>query len=117
MQVGDKDLTVQLANISKSVAGGDISYAARITPEKGLFTAAGKSAKENLMYRMDSCFYLQSGRTKIYPQLTQPVSNGLKNTFEYLVTFDMPSFDGDKWFFVYEDKYLNRKKYMLNLKN
>jgi hypothetical protein len=116
-QTGDKNITFQLVNISQKGADNDVSYGARIIPAKGLQAANSRTAKENLMYRMDSCFYLQSGLTKVYPQLTQPVANGLKSTFEYLVTFDMPSFDENKWFFVYDDRYLDRKKYMLNLKD
>ena len=114
-QTGDKDITFQIVNISKNGTNQDISYGARIIPSAVFKGADSKATKENLMYRMDSCFYLQSGWKKIYPQLTQPVSNGLKNTFEYLLTFDMPSFEEDKWFFVYEDRYLNKKKYTLKL--
>ena len=114
-QAGDKELTIQLANISDKEVNNDISYAARITPAKRLFTAAGKSAKENLMYRMDSCFYLQKGGTKVYAQLTQQVANGLSGTFEYLVTFDTVNFDEHKWSFIYQDKYLNKRKYTLKL--
>ena len=114
-QAGDKDLKIQLENISNSAVDGDISYAARITPEKGLFTSADKSAKEGMMYRVDSCFYLQAGREKVYPQLTQPVADGLSGTFEYLVTFAIRHFDEHKWNFVYQDKYLTKRKYMLKL--
>jgi hypothetical protein len=116
-QTADKDLTFQLVDVSNKDAENDISYGARIIPSNSFKEADNKAAKENLMYRMDSCFYLQSGLKKVYPQLTQPVANGLKRTFEYLVTFDLPSFDEHKWFFVYEDRYLNRKKYTLDLKD
>lgn len=114
-QTGDKDLTLQLVNISDRKVKGDISYAARIIPGKGKYSSAGKSLKESLMYRMDSCFYLEAGKQKVYSQLTQPVANGLSGAFEYLVTFDIDNFDEHKWNFVYQDKYLNQKRYTLKL--
>lgn len=114
-QTGDKELTVQLADISSPAVAGDLSFAARIIPDREKFGTSLKRSKENLLYRMDSCFYLQKGAVKVYSQLTQTVANGLSVSFDYLVTFDIDHFDEQKWNFIYLDKYLNKKKYTIKL--
>src|ERR1700753_296328 len=85
-EVADKTLTLQLRNISSASDPKDITYAARLIPEKELKAAKGQAVKTSLLYKMDSCFYLQSGARKVYANI-EPVANGLTGTYEYLLTF------------------------------
>jgi hypothetical protein len=72
------------------------------------------SSKTALMYRMDSCFYLQAGKKIIYAALVQPVANGLSGTFEYLVSFDSVEAEKEGYKVVYHDRYLNKAKYVFD---
>jgi hypothetical protein len=94
---------------------GTVSYSARLIPDNALMTGKGRAVKTSLWYGMDSCFYLQAGSKKIYASLTQPIANGIAGTFEYLLSFEIHRQDGDGYNLIYQDKYLNHRKYQLKL--
>jgi len=90
----------------------EMTYSARLIPDKGLIE--NKNAVVTAMqYKMDSCFYLQQGKERIYASLTQPIANGVKDSFEYLLSFERQGIKNNKWDFVYLDKYLNHKIYKI----
>jgi len=92
-----------------------ISYAARLIPDKGLIS--DNAVKTKLAYQMDSTFYIQSGKGRIYANLVQPVANGVAGTYEYLVSFDRPGGNSMKGKLIYQDKYINHQKYQITLNN
>jgi len=116
--VSDHGLTVQLMKTPSSYDGeGNISYSARLIADKELIAKTDNTVKSNLSYRMDSCFYLQAGKKKIYASLTQSIANGVSGSFEYLLSFENTGLNDGKWNLIYQDKYLNQQKYTLNLNN
>jgi hypothetical protein len=111
----DRDLVVQVIKMKNDVADTiSISYTARVIPDKAMAAANNEEVKTAMMYKMDSCFYIQIKQKKIYPGIVQSIANGLPNQFEYLVSFDAGILNDDP-VIVYQDKYLNKRKYTLKL--
>jgi hypothetical protein len=108
----DQDLVVQFLQLDQQ-GNGPVSYQARIQPARQLLEQAGKSGREALAYRMDSCFYISRGPQKIYPAMVQSVANGVQNTFEYLIQFNTNQEPADSDILIYQDRYLNQKNYRL----
>jgi len=104
---------VQLQNPEGTVPDV-ITCKARLLPDVSLINDKQANINNAMIYRMDSCFYLQHGTKKIYASLVQPIANGVSGTYEYLIEFEsvMQGADPD---FIYQDKYLNHKKYSLKL--
>jgi hypothetical protein len=114
-QANDKDLTIQLTKLPK-VSNDEqiISYKVRLLPVKTIMETKSYNEKNNLWYKMDSCFYFETGSRKIYPQLVQPVANGISGSYEYLLQFDEDTaLKKDSLDMVYADRYINRKKYTI----
>lgn len=113
-QAGDGDLTLQVSSMPKDA--GDTaavrSYKAVIIPSAKL--TLKKSDGDSLLFRMDSCFYLQRAGAKIYPYLVQEIPNGVRGTFEYLVEFPaIVNGKGDTTRFIYQDRFINKKIYSI----
>jgi hypothetical protein len=115
-KLSDHDLTILVMRMPDS--SGDKStnnYAARLIPVKGLIDEKDNVIKTRLWYNMDSCFYLEAGKKKIYASLIQPIANGVAGSFEYMLSFENDARDDGNWSFIYQDKYLNKKKYALRI--
>lgn len=111
-------LTIQIRRLPQDAnAANEMTYAARIIPDKGLIAANDAALKTKMEYRADSTFYIRRGKQKIYADLVQPVANGVAGTFEYLVSFSGGNDDYKNRTLVYQDKYLNHQKYDFNLNN
>jgi len=111
----DRDLVVQVVKMKNDAADtASISYTARIIPDKSVAAVNNEEVKTAMMYKMDSCFYIQIKQKKVYPGIVQAIANGLPNQFEYLVSFDA-GIENNNPVIVYQDKYLNKKKHTLKL--
>ena len=111
-------MTVQLMKMDASdSAGAALTYKARLIPTKKLMEAKNDDAKAGMLYRMDSCFYLQDHGRKIYASMIQPVQNGVSGTFEYLLEFEPVTTSTKGLRMVYKDKYINQHTYSLPLNN
>jgi hypothetical protein len=113
-----KGLTIQIKKMENEP--GDLTsvvYAARLIPAKTIQKESDTS-KTKLWYKMDSCFYIQNGKEKIYASLVQPIANGISGSFEYMLSFDSQDdgFKRDK-ILVYQDRYLNHIKYAIGIGN
>jgi hypothetical protein len=114
-EVHDKDLTLQITDLTDpSDHSGMITYKARLIPGKTLLREESPGNRVNLVYKMDSCYYLQSGQEKIYASLVQEVPNGIQGTYEYLLEFEKKPAVGKCWL-IYQDRYLNHKKYNIEI--
>jgi|SRR6185437_7801888 len=116
-EIKDHGLTVQVIKMEGEPAGGNTntaSYSARLIPDKGLISEKDSKIKTALWYSMDSSFYLQAGKKKIYAEIIQPIANGLVNRYEYMLSFDLTGLKGDKWSLIYQDKFLNHRKYIID---
>ncbi len=116
-EIRDSGITIQLMKLTDSIPDiSVIKYGVRIFPDKALLTNMTAMDEENLLYRMDSTFYLQSNSKKYYPSLTEPIANGQKNNFEYLLIFkksqEMKLKD---MFLAFNDKYISHKTHHLQL--
>lgn len=115
-ETGDSLLTVQAAKLPYDKNdSASVNFRVRISINTD--TLNYKRSAESMMYRMDSCFYLQANGKKYYPQLTQAVASGVNKRFEYLVSFDSKTLlPLQKVNMVYQDRYLDHKTYTLLLK-
>jgi len=114
--VQDSDLSLRIMKIKNSPDDKEASnYAVRLSPDKRLLAAKDNKLATDLWYRMDSCFYLQTGNQKIYATIIQPIANGITGTFEYYVSFETTEVSAGKPELVYADRYINHKKYKLSL--
>ena len=112
-QIKNQGLTLMIMKTPGGPEDADeITYSARLIPDKELLDK-NDNLNTAMLYRMDSCFYLQQGKEKIYAILTQPIANGVKGSFEYLLSFEKQGIKNNKWAFVYQDKYLNHKTYKI----
>jgi len=114
-EAGDEQLKVQGLKIRKKESPGLVDYQVRvqvINPEIG-----NEQLAASMMYKMDSAFYLANGAVRVYPEILEPVASGIKNRFEYMVSFkDVKAGKDDKALLVYADKFISRKAYTLEFK-
>jgi len=114
-EIKDHGLTIQIIKtIGEPRNDHAINYSARLVPDKGLISEKDAKVKTELWYGMDSCFYLQSGKKRVYPEIIQPIANGVAGSFEYMVSFESTDLKDGKWNLVYQDKYLNHRKYQMD---
>jgi hypothetical protein len=109
-------LTLQV--LSLPVDDGDagaLNFAARLVPDKGLLESRGRTATTALWYHMDSCFFLQVGRQKVYAAMVQPIANGIPGKLEYLLAFEPADLQRANWQLTYQDQYFNHQKYTIYL--
>ncbi|MHB8205938.1 hypothetical protein [Mucilaginibacter sp.] len=116
-RAGDDQLTVEaLKTRTKDTTG--LTYNVRIYPSKQWLDSKTEQGGVQFNYGMDSCFYLNAGGIDYKPAMVQPIANGLTNCFEYLVSFDLtPAMETKEADLIYQDKYINRKRYTLQLIN
>jgi hypothetical protein len=108
----DEDITIKAMIMDNAADTGETVFTARVIPGK-LATRVNDSLKMKMVYSMDSCFYLQSGKKTTYPNLIQPIANGLSGMFEYMVSFDNSAAAAPGVEIIYQDKHLNHRKYIL----
>lgn len=109
-------MSVEITRLKGGKDGsGTLDYAVRLIPAKKIINDKDKSFTNSLWYSMDSCFYLVKGQQKIYSAIVQPIANGVAGTFEYMLSFNESDLEKSNWNLIYEDKYLNHKKYFLNI--
>jgi hypothetical protein len=115
-QVKDSDMIMEVTQLKGEHADrGTFDYAVRLIPDKKLLAEKDKSYKNSLWYNMDSCFYILNGQKKVYSNIIQPIANGVNGTFEYMLSFNESDLKAGNWSLIYDDKYLDHKKYTLNL--
>lgn len=93
-----------------------IKYGVRIFPDKQLLLVLSEENKQALWYKMDSSFYIKSGSKKYYADMTEPIANGQKNNFEYLLMFEIaPEMNFKDITLAFNDQYLGYKTHYLQL--
>ena len=91
--------------------GKEEYYGVRVFPGEAIRHIKGDLSKE-MLYRSDSCFYLQTALGKQYPLYAEPVASGIKGCYEYMVYFEKAKAE----VFVYDDRYFTQKVYEVDLK-
>ena len=108
-----RDLSVEILRM----AGGDtaaVNYRIRLRPSAKNNAFVGQ--QEHLNYGMDSCFYLVSGAGKVSPSFVQAVPDGIKECYEYLVSFNISEAQKLKPLsLVYDDRLTGLKRFSLSL--
>jgi hypothetical protein len=114
VEIKDKDLLIQAT--CKEGSSSDQEYKVRIFPELKYGESVDKKINEQMAYQIDSCFYKLRGIEKEFPEAVIPVSNGIKNCFEYLIVFSGKKDDQEPNELLYESKYINATTYKLIFK-
>lgn len=111
-ELSDGDMRLQLMDMDSGPEGVETqSFRFRIYPGKAISDRMDAEARSAMWYKMDSSVYLLTGAGKIYPIAIEPVSNGVKNSFEYLILFENTVAKVKDLSLVYQDNYLTRKSY------
>ncbi|MBD1395425.1 hypothetical protein [Mucilaginibacter glaciei] len=109
-QLKDKALTVQLMPMDAAQSKDSlVSFRLRLIPEKSL--SISSEQKQQLLFRMDSCFFLSGKTGKTFPLFIQPVPTGSDKSFDYIVAFDSVGANTDSLKMVYADRYLTNQTY------
>ncbi|EDM35223.1 hypothetical protein PBAL39_13362 [Pedobacter sp. BAL39] len=113
MRAVDSDLEA-LANRSIEKEDGSVLYKIRIFPSKNILEEHKKTLNQSMMYHADSLFYLFDGKKKIYAMQSEPVMSGINGCYEYMVVFDAgDDVKAENQVLVYQDKFINQKRYEL----
>lgn len=109
-ELNDEDLVMQVQEHT------DKSYRVRLIPETKFLIDKTSDLRNNMWYKMDSCFYIIRGEQKIYPVMQEPVANGISSSFEYLLLFDdaQAPEKGEEIKFIYKDRHISKKSYSLS---
>ncbi len=90
---------------------GECIYDVRIsTQDPALFEQV---SRQNMWFKMDSCFWVVENGTNVYPEIIEPVSNGQRNSFEYIIHFKGDFYNNTGLFF--KDTFINKKTYKVAL--
>ncbi|MCR8558153.1 hypothetical protein KXD93_10885 [Mucilaginibacter sp. BJC16-A38] len=107
-EVRDSRLIVQLVRIN----AGATAYKCKIVPVQEGITNSGRVSNQ-MLYHADSCFYLLDNGKPKYAVAVQPVANGIKGSYEYLLQWDAAG----PVSLVFDDKYLYSRKYTFKIKD
>lgn len=117
LRAGDRNLSIEAVRLKNASDDVDTySYQARLIPERQLLDGKSSEDKKALFYRMDSCFYISDGESKLRAVLVQPIANGISGSYEYLLQFQVAKgFKEASVSLIYQDRYLTQKTYHLNI--
>ena len=116
-EINEKGMRLQVSQL-KDDAGDQsiISYKIRVIPNKQIADKQTVEEKRAMIFKMDSCFYINGHSNKTYAALVQSVANGVGSSFEYLVEFDLNKSGLDKRSeLVYQDRYITHQTYKIKL--
>ena len=116
VEIKDKDLLIRATYQQGSSAAPDQEYKVRVFPELKYGEKVDQKVNEQMAYQIDSCFYRIRGKEKEFPDAVIPVSNGIKNCFEYLVVFSGTTSAQAPNELLYAPKYMNATTYKLIFK-
>ena len=85
--ISDQRMIVQVARMTDRSDSRSVFYRVRLIPDPAFLKAHQALGTDHFWYRMDSCFYLRSAGRQDYAALVQPVSNGAKDNYEYILEF------------------------------
>ncbi|MDB5146545.1 MAG: hypothetical protein JWQ57_565 [Mucilaginibacter sp.] len=115
--ITDKGLTISMSAV-KDAAGDNkgLAFKAMLVPSATLIADSGKALNLAMTFKNDSAFFIEKNGEKIFAAMVQPVANGIKGSFEYLILFN-PVQQTDTLSVVYQDKFLNKKRYTFKFFN
>jgi hypothetical protein len=115
-QLKDQNLQLEAMKMDSPSDSTVLNYKVRLYPSKLWLEAHGNGAATHFDYGVDSCFTVSTGMGRYRPVFVQPVANGIKNCYEYLISFKADQTIKMKplWL-VYADKYIADDKYTLDL--
>jgi hypothetical protein len=115
--VHGKELTLEIRKVKPRQADTSaITYSVRLFPGKAWLEENGTKQMERLSYGMDSCFSLHTAAAAYGPDIVQPINNGVKGCYEYLVSFNVvKTMKYRPMELVYTDRFIDKKLYRLAL--
>jgi len=114
-EISNSDVTFQLTRLADAKQSEGSGYKFRIIPS-ATYSSTHRLPTDDFWYHMDSCFYTERNGLKTFVYV-QPVANGQKTNFEYLLQFDPATASGtDSVKLVYDDKFITQKNYTFNIK-
>lgn len=112
----DNDLRIMAQLKNNSSNDRMQTFMVRVFPDKKNIEVGKEKITESFFYHADSCFYLLKNNVKLYPEYVEPVANGIKGSYEFLVAFSDQDLSLKEYTLVYQDLIINKKKYVLTIK-
>ncbi len=113
-EIKDKHLTLQVMKVQEGEDRSMLEYRVRLLVNPNI--DVNKQLGQKMWYHTDSCFYFAEGERRIFPMVQEPVANGIKNSFEYLLLFNSHDLPEDrKLELTYRDLYISDKTYSFDL--
>lgn len=115
-EIRSRSMHIELMKMDTEKAFTFLNYKLRIYPVQSWIEEHESARVEDMNYHMDSCFFIQEGKNKYAPLFVQPVANGVKHCFEYLLSFPIQKVVKKPGIsMVYSDKFIDHKTYLINL--
>ncbi|WP_293785340.1 hypothetical protein [uncultured Pedobacter sp.] len=115
-QYFDKDIKV-MAQLKKNTSNNRMqTFMVRVFPDQKIMEQGKEKIAESFLYHADSCFYLLKNNAKLYPEYVEPIVNGIKGSYEFLVGFNNQNLSSKEYILIYQDQMINKKKYVLTIK-
>jgi hypothetical protein len=112
----DSDLKV-MAQLKETPSGDRLrTFMIRIFPDKKFMENGKEKITESFLYHSDSSFYVLKNNLKLYPEYVEPIANGIKGSYEFLVGFSDDNLSLKEYTLIYQDQIINKKKYVLTIK-
>lgn len=112
----DNDIHI-MAQLKKTSSNAQMqTFMIRVFPDKKFTESGMEKITESFLYHADSCFYLLKNDVKLYPEYVEPIVNGIKGSYEFLVGFNNQDLSSKEYTLIYQDQIINKKKYVLTIK-
>ncbi len=112
----DRDIRI-MAQLNKTSSNARMqTFMIRVFPDKKFVESGMEKITESFLYHADSCFYLLKNDAKLYPEYVEPIVNGIKGSYEFLVGFNNQDLSSKEYTLIYQDQIINKKKYVLTIK-
>jgi hypothetical protein len=115
-QSSDVDLNVMAQLKETPSTEHTRTFMIRVFPDKKFAESGMEKITESFLYHSDSCFYLLKNNVKLYPEYVEPIVNGIKGSYEFLVGFSDQDLSTKEYTLIYQDQIINKKKYVLTIK-
>ncbi|WP_431294711.1 hypothetical protein [Pedobacter sp. P26] len=105
----DNDIRV-MAQLKKTSSNDRMqTFMVRVFPDKKFIEHGKEKITESFLYHADSCFYLLNNNIKLYPDYVEPVANGIKGSYEFLIGFSNQDLSLKEYMLIYQDQIINKK--------
>lgn len=114
-KTADESLLIQVKQVDAENDDNDHTFRVQIVLAKPVLDTFQVANRQSFLFRMDECFWLETAGKTALPVLVQSVGMSAAGHYDYLVVFPDPRTSVEKTRFIYQDRYVTRRKYSIEL--